>query len=428
MSTEERSLRPPDEPNANPPAENPPGTVGPPTARAGDADGFVFVPGDAPPAAVPLMRPAQWSGWPDEWNTPNWNSDVHAAADTAWLCIDLNASILASMPPYLTGASDSLDSAWIDNPDPDRYSSWEDFAKQLWWEYQLGEVFVIATARYANGYPARFHVVDQWIVNVELDGQGRRRYAIGGLDVTADILHIRYRSRTGQARGEGPLDAGRSRVIAAEVLTRYATNLAAGGGIPSSVLEHPDELNAQQSADLQAQWIEARLSSLGMPAVLSGGVTWKPTALNPTDMALLDLLTFNECRIASLLGVPPFLAGLPSAGNSMTYSNVSMLFDFHWRAGLRPKAQTVCAGLSAWLTPRGTRLEVNRDDYIRPDAEARARIYEILTRIGAITVEEIRALERYGEMTAPQAVPPIAPPIPPMMPPTSREVPADDTE
>jgi phage portal protein BeeE len=37
--------------------------------------------------------------------------------------------------------------------------------------------------------------------------------------------------------------------------------------------------------------------------------------MNPKDMALLELLTWNDSRIAVMLGVPPFLVGLPSGGD-----------------------------------------------------------------------------------------------------------------
>ena len=70
-------------------------------------------------------------------------------------------------------------------------------------------------------------------------------------------------------------------------------------------------------------------------------------------MALVELSQLTQSRIAVLLGVPPFLVGLPSGGDSMTYSNVTALFDYHWRAGLRPKAQAVMSALSEWLLPRG---------------------------------------------------------------------------
>ena len=190
-----------------------------------------------------------------------------------------------------------------------------------------------------------------WTVNVELGGDGRRRYQIGSVDVTADILHIRYRSTVGDAHGHGPLEAGRARLVAGRVLTQYATNLAETGAIPNAVLTHPDELTAEQAIDLQDAWVTARLSKMGLPAVLSGGITFEALQLSPKDMALIELWQFNESRICILLGVPPFLMGLPSGGDSMTYSNVTALFDYHWRASLRPKAQTVMAALSEWVVP-----------------------------------------------------------------------------
>jgi phage portal protein BeeE len=129
--------------------------------------------------------------------------------------------------------------------------------------------------------------------------------------------------------------------------------------------------------------------------VLSGGVTFETLQISPKDMALLDLLQFNEARIAVLLGVPPFLVGLPSGGDPLTYNTVLMALDYHWRAGLRPKAQMVLPALSNWLTPRGTALEVNRDAYVQPDPHTRAQTWEILIRIGVLTAEQVQLIERY---------------------------------
>jgi HK97 family phage portal protein len=221
------------------------------------------------------------------------------------------------------------------------------------------------------------------------------------MDVTDDMLHIRYKSTTSDAHGHGPLEAGRARLIAASVLSRYATNLATSGGVPNAVLKHPNTLNATQAFDLQQAWISARMSSMGLPAVLSGGLEFEVLQLSPKDMALVELAQLNESRIAVLLGVPPFLVGLPSGGDSMTYSNTTSLFDYHWRAGLRPKASTVMPALSAWLTPRGTRIEVNRDAYVQPGPLERAQVAEIFNRIRddlgnpVLTVADIQAAERF---------------------------------
>ena len=397
-----RSIRPSDEiPNDNDPADVPPATVGPPAAEPGDPHGVVVEAGEAstPP---PRIRPSAWSGWPDEWATPLWgNAQLGTLTDTAWACLDLNSSLLATMPPYLVGAPPSIDTAWTGNPDPDLYTSWEEFAKQLFWDYQMGEVFVIATAYYHSGYPARFHVVPPWAVNVEM-GAVSRTYSIGSLDVTGDMLHVRYKSTVDDCHGHGPLEAGATRLIADAMLERYARQFVAGGGIPTSILTHPDELTAKQATALQAQWVQARMSTAGGPAVLSGGVAYEAIQANPKEMALVELSQLTESRIAVLLGVPPYLMGLPSgADQSMTYTNASGLFDYHWRAGLRPKAQAVMAGLSEWLLPRGSAVELNRDAYVEPEPYQRAQTASILNNIRdpqgnpALTVDEIRAIERF---------------------------------
>ena len=405
-----RAIRPPSEnvtPNPNDPAAVPPGTVGYGSGAIvpGDPSGVV-VEGDSGPGWVPpTIVPSPWSGWPAEWATPLWGR-AEQLAGIAWTCVDLNANQLATMPPYLVNAAPTLSADWLRNPNPDIYTSWEEFAKQLFWDFQLGEAFVIVTARYATGFPVRFHVVPPWAIEVDIGPDGLRRYKVGSEDVTADVLHIRYQSSVSDARGHGPLEAGGASLVAARVLARYATNLAAGGGIPPGVLKTQRELNNPDEAyKLQQQWMEARARSIGAPAVLSGGVTWEPTSVNPTEMALLDLVRFNESRIAVMLGVPPFLVGLPSGGDPMTYSNVSSIFDYHWRAMLRPRAAFVMSALSEWLLPRGTRVEVNRDAYVEPDPYTRAQTDQLLNSIQdengnpALTVQEIRQKERLDNST-----------------------------
>jgi HK97 family phage portal protein len=400
-SAEQRSLRPKSTaaeiPNGNPPGV-PPATVGEPDYTPGDPHGVEIIDETAgvPPRGPTIFTASPWSGWPAEWSTPILNGNLEQLVDTAWMCLDLNASVIATMPPYVLRA-DGLTQApsWMQNPDPDRYTSWAEFAKQLWWDYQMGEAFIVCTARYADGWPARFHVLEPWLVDVEIGTDGRRRYRIGSLDPGDDLLHIRYKSTTSQARGVGPLDAGRQRMVAAGMLQRYAGRVVESGGVPYYVIKHPDELTAKQIQDLQAQWWQSRMNNLGMPAVLSGGVDLETMQVNPEDMALLDLSKHTESRIAVLLGVPPFLVGLPTGADSMVYSTTTALFDYHWRAGLKPKVEPVVAALSHWALPRGTDIELNRDEYVRPGPYERAQTWKILTDIGAVTAEEVRYLERF---------------------------------
>jgi phage portal protein BeeE len=123
--------------------------------------------------------------------------------------------------------------------------------------------------------------------------------------------------------------------------------------------------------------------------------------MSPKDMAMLDIAQFTEARIAVLLGTPPFLVALPGS-DSMTYSNVSQVFDQHDRMSLRPMAATVMGALSGWALPSTQRAELNRDEYSRPSFGERVDAYVKLAGIGAISIEEIRAAERLqGESDRP---------------------------
>jgi len=90
----------------------------------------------------------------------------------------------------------------------------------------------------------------------------------------------------------------------------------------------------------------------------------------------------------------------------MTYKNMGDFFDFWWRDSLKATAQTIMSALSGWCLPRGTRVELNRDEFVQPPPLARAQAYQILfalqdpvTGQRAITVDEIRAAERLDNST-----------------------------
>ena len=396
---EERSLRPvddTDDPNPNPPGV-PPASVAKPDYVPGDPHGLELV-DEGPGSPRGFLHASPWSGWPEEWNLPLLGGPVEELVDTAWAALDLNASVFAAMPAYLDGASPNLPRDWLTNPDPEIYNSWADFAHALLWDFLLGEVFVVATARYSGpdgpntGWPARFHVVPPWMVEVDRGPV----YRIGNLDVPRrDVLHVRYKSTVDDTRGHGPLEVGRARLVAAGVLLRSLTNFVQGGAVPTSILESEEELTAKQAGDLHAQWINARMSRLGLPAIVDGGVKWKATQVDPLQSALAELAGYTEAKISILLGVPPLLLGLPSGGDSLTYRNAEGIYDFHWRGGLRPKVHRLMRALSGFLVPRGTEVEVNRDEYVKPGPFERAQTWAIYLEHGVVTIEDVQQAERF---------------------------------
>lgn len=392
-------------PNDTPPVDspvpttaNPPGDYNPVGVGPNSSEGF----GNTHVADLGApFGPTAWSGWPDAWATPEWNAGFVGAwgrrVDVVFACLDLNASIVSTMPPYIVrGIEPQEDRPYLVNPEPEVYVSWDDFMKSVVWCYQsVGEVFIYATARYADGYPSRFMMLNPSLVAVDQIG-GRLEYRVAGVPVDPDdVLHVKYLSWPGDLHGHGPLEAAGARLLQVSALTKYATNLTESGGLPPAVLKYPRRASRGQMRQMQRDWVEARMSSMGLPAVLADGTDLE--VLNPQlrDSALSDLSKFSEARIATLLGVPPFLLGLPSA-DAGTYVNSTNVFDFHWRASLRPKAHALTAALSGWLLPRGWALELNRDEYTRPGMFERAQAYSMLVGAGILSAQEVRTFERYA--------------------------------
>lgn len=344
----------------------------------------------------PVLLPSPWSGWPAEWSVPSFDmgSRFNELIDVAWMCLDYNASILSTMPVYRCRNEVILEpTTWMTNPDPMVYASWPEFAKQLFWDYMLGEAFVLPMVTGFDGLPSRFRVIPPWLVNVEMRESGRQ-YNIGALDVTGEILHIRYKSTTDGAHGVGPLESAGARMITAGVLAKYIREVASTGGVPDYTLETEMDITREDALDMQGQWVEGRLTNPGAPPVLWNGIKLQThQSMSPRDMTMIEVAQFTEARIAELLGVPAPLVGLPM-GDSLTYSNITSLFDFHDRASLRPKASSVMSALSYWVLPRGQYVELNRDEYTRPSFDQRAEAWVKLKEAGMVTANEWRATER----------------------------------
>jgi HK97 family phage portal protein len=373
----------------------------PPAANPGDPNGIEFDRTETFSRAAPFPMPSAWNGYPAEWNTQWGNSTIgmRKLIDTAWMCLDLNTRVLASFPVYcVRGEKIMTPKPWMIDPDPMMYTCWNEFAKQLFWDYLMGEAFVLSLGEGPrDGKPVQMRVIPPWCVNVEIVG-GARRYKIGSYDCTDEMLHIRYTSTTDDPRGHGPLEAAGARILTAGLLQKYAGTLAETGGVPHYWIGVKNWLNPTEAEELLDGWVASRKRHQGEPGVIGGdGVLHQTQAMSAKDLALLELAQFSESRIAVLLGAPPFLVGLPGGGDSMTYQNVQAVFDFHDRSMLKPTASFVMSALSNWALVRGQSAELNRDDYSRPDFKDRATAWEIYIRSGVVSSDFVRKAERFDD-------------------------------
>lgn len=387
-----------------------PNENGPADIHAGDPNGIEILGEPLESRALPVPLPTPWDGWPSDWGT-GWSqggaidAQLGKLVDIAWACLDLNSNIVSSMPIYRLRDGRIIEpTSWMTNPDPDIYTCWQEFAKQLFWDYQLGEAFVLPWVRGFDNYPLRFRVVPPWLIKVEMRG-GKREYTLGSEDITDRVLHIRYHTNTTDPRGHGPLEVAGARQTQIRLLQRYAQNLAETGGVPLYWMEVARRLTLGEAKDLLEQWIETRTANAGHPAIVGSGAKLNQArTMDAKEMGLLEISQFSESRIAVLLGVPPFLVGLAGASGSLTYSNIADLFDFHDRSSLRPKTRMCMQSLSGWALPSGQSIELNRDDYTRLPLNQRAQVYKTLIELKVLTAEEVRIMERFYGVAAPQAL------------------------
>lgn len=393
-----------DPPRDNLPNTNEPlGSVGPNVA-AGFGDTHVMYSATNPP-----MEAQAWQGWPTLWDTPTWNDGViPRLVSTLWTCVDLNTRQLASFPTYgMKGLALRPLPEWSNNPEPGTYADATEAWKQVFNTLQVcGECILWCVGRYKDGPNGTDGTVARWVVlnptwvNIERSN-GEIEYSLSGKALDRnDVCHIKYQTFPSNLRGISPIEWTAQSLIGAAAMERYSANLASNGGIPWGVIKTNRHLNKSEANDLRASYVDAARSRSGAPAILSGDLTLETLSISPKDMALLDLRIFDETRIAAAFGVPPFLVGLPSP-DGLTYSNANGLFDYHWRATLRPMANTVAGAISGWALPRGTRMEFNRDSYVQASPKERAETYQILFNMvdekgnRAMTVDEIRMAERH---------------------------------
>jgi phage portal protein BeeE len=195
------------------------------------------------------------------------------------------------------------------------------------------------------------------------------------------------------------LDIAGARLTASCVMARYVSTMTTSPP-PFMTLTTDQQLNEAAAQSIADQWATARAANAGLPVVLESGLKLETLQVNARDMALLELAQFTDARICVLLGVPPFLMALPS-GDSMTYSNVEQVFEYHDRSQLRTEAVAVMTALSGWALPRGQNVELDREEYSRPPLTERVNAYKTLVELGAMTADEIRPIERTFFAAAP---------------------------
>jgi HK97 family phage portal protein len=178
---------------------------------------------------------------------------------------------------------------------------------------------------------------------------------------------------------------------------KLANALFNNGGMPSGVISVTGTLSDEGFDKIKNGWKEAHSGrKSGGVAVLEEGATYAPVSFDPQILQFLESRKFNVVEISRFLGIPPTKLFDTQAA---TYSNTE-----------NANLEVVTDTLDAWakqleaqadiklLNGRygGNRSELDLYAVSRGDMTTRAKYFDTMMQMGAISSNEVRRKEGYA--------------------------------
>ena len=160
---------------------------------------------------------------------------------------------------------------------------------------------------------------------------------------------------------------------------------------PNVVLKSNLPMPAERVTALLNSWKEARQTR--GTAFVNDTIDFQSIGFSPEQLTLNQARQYMASEIARACNLPEYYVG-GNAGGSMTYSNVTAERRSLIDLSLRPLMTCITQRLSDNdITPRGSVVKYDLEEFYSPSAQERADIYSKLIPLGVMTVEEARERE-----------------------------------
>ncbi|MFK0338722.1 phage portal protein [Agrobacterium deltaense] len=199
--------------------------------------------------------------------------------------------------------------------------------------------------------------------------------------------------------GMSTLHFGRHTFSLARAVDKSASSTFKNGMRPSGVLTFEKWLTPEQRK-LAEEKLASKFQTAadtGKPMILEGGTKWEQLTLAPEDAQMLESRSFSVEEVCRFFGVPPFMIGhtekTTSWGSGIEQQTLGFQ-KFTLRRRLKRIEQAIEKQLlTAADRAAGVSVEFNLEGLLRADSAGRARFYQQMTQIGAMTINEVRDLE-----------------------------------
>lgn len=334
------------------------------------------------------------------------------AMPAVWRSVNLIAGTLGSLPlhPYRklqsggrAQVTSGLAAKLLDSPHRDMtpFELWELVSAHalLWGNAYLWLV------RDELGRLAYFEGLHPSRVRPGRTSSGVKVYSIDGgrLDATdirmeggrlvGEMLHIPGFSVDG-VLGLSPVEMARQGIGLALAAEQYGAKLFGSGSLAAGVLETDKVLTREQADEVMTRWKQKRagLRSAHEVIVLDQGAKFHQLTIPPDQAQFLESRSFQVSEIARMFGVPPHMlmdtTKSTSWGTGIEQQSIGFVVYT-----LRPWLKRIEQRVTRVLKPEPVYARFSVEGLLRGDSKQRADFYGSMWQLGALSTNEIRALE-----------------------------------
>ena len=166
---------------------------------------------------------------------------------------------------------------------------------------------------------------------------------------------------------------------------------------PSGVLTAPGKIDPALAEKLKKDWAENYSGiNAGMPAVLGGGLEWKPLTVSAVDLQVIELLRFSVEDVGRVYRVPPFMLGEMAKA---TYKNSEQMMRAYYSGCLSYHLTSLETRYDRMLDlASDVYCKFNLDDLLRSEMDVRYDAYQKALASGWIAPNEVRRKEGYAKV------------------------------
>ena len=333
----------------------------------------------------------------------NINSDTVYTVNAVFSAVNLISTTLATLPLDVFIRDDGTRKPfrpkpeWVNRPDVDLTR--EAFYSGVFSSMLLeGNAFIRVYANTRNEI-VNLVVLNPKTVTVKRNGLGRLQFTIEGEDEVLssdDIVFIPDLVKPGNVRGVARTDVLKESFGLALALERYSQTFFGSGTTLQGVIEYPGALTSDQASDLRNGFDSAHggWKKAHRTGVLTGGASFKTTQVDPEKSQAIEARRMAVEDVARAFNVPPHLLGLPGTNSFASVEMNNLAWVTH---NLRPLATKVESAMSILMDRyRGGSdafLRFNLQGLLRADLQTRTSSYSTMLQSGAMSINEVRALE-----------------------------------